>query len=276
MTTPEPAVQAVGAMLRTARLRRMMLPEQPAERLGVPTQTVLDIEDGHRCVTVAELTALTSLYRCDQDRQPLWGLLIHAAAQAKTARDDEPGHARRLDACIRQARRVRWLSTALVPAPLQTRDYARAVGEHSTHRGGAPVPPAARPVYVLDVRVIRRGSGTPRLMAEQVEHLLSLAKGGTDIRIVGEDHPIPQPPGHLVEMELPAGRIMAQPHGHGVDYHRGDTLAARIDAALAFTGHCSSSLALEQAAASHRALVETGPAQPSWQTSTEGTTADAR
>ncbi|MEV1042350.1 Scr1 family TA system antitoxin-like transcriptional regulator [Streptomyces sp. NPDC050204] len=275
MTTPEPAVQAVGAMLRTARLRRMMLPEQPAEHLGVPPQTVLDIEDGHRCVGVAELTALTSLYRCGQDRQPLWGLLIHAAAQARPARDDEPGHARRLDACIRQARRVRWLSTALLPAPLQTPGYARAVDEHSTYRNGAPVPPVACPVYVLDVRVIRRGSGTPRLMAEQVEHLLRLTERGTDIRIVGENHPLPQPPGHLVEMELPAGRIVARPGGPGVDYHRGDTLAAHIDAALDVTDS-SSYGALEQAAACHRALVKTGPAQTPWQTSTEGTTADVR
>ncbi|MCX5103614.1 Scr1 family TA system antitoxin-like transcriptional regulator [Streptomyces sp. NBC_00439] len=274
MTTPEPAVQAVGAMLRTARLRRMMLPEQPAEYLGVPTQTVRDIEDGHRCVGVAELTALTSLYRCGQDRQPLWGLLIHAAAQARPARDDEPGHARRLDACIRQARCVRWLSTALLPAPLQTPGYARAVDEHSTYGGGAPVPPAACAVYVLDVRVIRRGSGTPRLMAEQVEHLLRLTERGTDIRIVGEDHPLPQPPGHLVEMELPAGRIVARPGGPGVDYHRGDTLAAHIDAALDVTDSYSSYGALEQAAAFHRALVETGPVQLSWQTSTEGTIAD--
>ncbi|MFF3957465.1 Scr1 family TA system antitoxin-like transcriptional regulator [Streptomyces sp. NPDC001890] len=276
MTTPEPAAQAVGAMLRTARLRRMMLPEQPAEHLGVPTQAVIDMEDGHRSITVAELTALIRLYRCGQDRQPLWGLLIHAAAQARTARDDEPGHARRLDACVRQARRVRWLSTALLPAPLQTPGYARAVDEHSTYRSGAPVPPAACPVYVLDVHVIRRGSGTPRLMAEQVEHLLRLMERGADIRIVGEDHPIPQLPGHLVEMELPAGRIMAQQDGQGVDYHRSGALFAHIDAALAVTDHYSSYEALRQAAAFHLALVEAGPAQTSWQTSTEGTIADVR
>lgn len=67
---------------------------------------------------------------------------------------------------------------------------------------------------------------------------------------------------------------MARPGGPGVDYHRGDTLAAHIDAALDVTDSYSSYGALEQAAAFHRALVETGPVQLSWQTSTEGTIAD--
>ncbi|MGW1411885.1 Scr1 family TA system antitoxin-like transcriptional regulator [Streptomyces sp. NPDC002403] len=258
MTTPEPAVQAVGAILRDARERRMMLPEQLAELLGVTPSTVLALESGRHRISTADLMELTRLYRCDQDLTPLRGLLTLSAARGEVVRDDGPGHARRMAACVRQARSVRWLSTVLVPAPLQTSDYARAVAEHAEAPSGAAVSPVACPLYVLDVRVIRRGSGTPRLMAEQVEHLLHLAESGTAIRVVGEECPMPQPPGHLVEMDLPAGRIVARPSGCGVGYHRGDPLAAHIDAALTGSGHGSSIEALKHAAASHRALAGTG------------------
>ncbi|MEV6421714.1 Scr1 family TA system antitoxin-like transcriptional regulator [Streptomyces sp. NPDC051662] len=274
--TTEPTPRVVGAILRDARERRMMLPEQPAELLGVAPETVLALESGRHCVSTAELTALTGLYRCGQDTWALRRLLALGTAGGDSARDSEPGYARRLAACAGSALSVRWLSTVLLPAALQTRDYARAVAERSTVRHGAPVPGTAAPLYVLDVRVIRRGSATARLMAEQVEHLLDLVDSGTRIRVVGEEHPIAQPPGHLVELDLPAGRVLARPGESGVDYHRSDSLAARIDAALAVTDRTSTYEALEQAAASHRALAETGTAQSSWQTSIEGRKADVR
>ncbi|MFF8617933.1 Scr1 family TA system antitoxin-like transcriptional regulator [Streptomyces sp. NPDC015350] len=264
MTTPGPAAQAVGAILRDARDRRMMLPEQPAELLGITPHTVHTMEDGHHSISTAQLEALTGLYRCGPDQWPLWRLLALNEEQKKTVRDDRPGHARRLAACIRQAHGVRWLSTALLPAPLQIPDYARAVAEHPTALSGAPVTPKARPLYVLDVRTVRHGSGTPRLMAEQVEHLLGLADAGTVIRVLGEDHPLPQQAGHLVELDLPAGRLLAQPGESGVDYHCDKSLSAPIADALALTDCLSSRKALERAAAFHRALATTsqlpGPA----------------
>jgi len=266
----EPVAPVLGAMLRDARERRLMLPDQPAELLGLTPAAVLALEAGQHPINAAVITQLTRLYRCGQDEWALQKLLAHSAAQMTTAWDGELGHARRLAACLRTALRVRWLATVLLPAPLQTRDYARAVAEHSTLLRGAPVPAAAVPLYVLDARVIHRGSGTARLMAEQVTHLLHLADSGTEIRVIGQDHPDPQPPGHLIEMELPGGRVLARPDSNGVHYHPGgNTLLSQLDAAVAATDPHSTHQALVQAAESHRLLAETGLPRLSQQNTTE-------
>lgn len=269
MTASEPLNRVIGAILRDARERRMMLPEQSAGLLGITPRTVLALESGLRALSSAELTALIRLYRCGQDSPALGKLLVLGAAGATVALDREPGHACRLAACLRGAQSVRWLSTVLLPPPLQTRHYALAVAEPATARPGAPVSAAAAPLFVLGAGVIRRGGGTALLMAEQLEHLLRLADSGVDIRVVPQSHRAPQPPGHLVEMRLPAGRVLARPREAGVGYHRGDSLAAGIDAALAVTGRRSSREALEQAAAYHRARAEATAAQLSQTRSAE-------
>ncbi|MFJ1662458.1 Scr1 family TA system antitoxin-like transcriptional regulator [Streptomyces anthocyanicus] len=247
-----PVSRVVGACLRDARERRMILPQQAAEALGVGPQMILALEDGRRRVRPRVLRTLARLYRYD-DTTALQRLLAERPDFHGITRDAAPGHARRIAACTDSASRFRWQATTVLPAPLQTPAYARAVSEPSAARPGAPRPVTATPVFVLDTRVIQRGGDSARLMAEQLDHLLHLLKAGTDIRVVPESHGFLQPPGHLVEITLPGGRVLARPGGSWVDYCASTRLTAAIDTAVAATDPSSSRDALLRAAAAHHA-----------------------
>ncbi|MFF4859962.1 Scr1 family TA system antitoxin-like transcriptional regulator [Streptomyces rubiginosohelvolus] len=262
MSRTTPVSRVVGACLRDARERRMILPDEAAAVLGIGPLALLALEEGRRRVSPRALELLSRLYQYgDGDTRALEQLLAERPDFNGIARDAAPGHARRLAACTSNASRIRWRSTTVLPAPLQTREYARALGEPSASRPGAPRPVTATTAFVLDARVIQRGGQTPRLMADQADHLLHLLEDGTDIRVVPESHGFLQPPGHLVEITLPAGRVLAQPGPSWVDYCATDRLSAAIDAALSATDPDSSRDILRRAAASHRAhtLSPTGP-----------------
>ncbi|WP_326682744.1 helix-turn-helix domain-containing protein [Streptomyces sp. NBC_01237] len=248
---PHHTAAVLGAILSDARRRRFMLLAEPAALLGVSPDTVAAIEHGTHRISPAALAALAVLYRCGQDAWALQCLLVPGTPDDPAVQDKEPGHAARLAACTRQAGRVRWLSTTLLPPPVQTPRYARNVAEPSTLLPGAPLDPPADTVYILDSRVIERGSGTPAVMAEQLHHLLSLVDHGTSIRIVPAAHPIPQPPGHHVEMTLPGGPVLARPGPDWVDYQPPGTWSDRTDGVLGTTDPTSSRALLEQAARKH-------------------------
>lgn len=162
MTSWTPVTRVVGACLQHARESRMMLPEEPAELLGVTPQALLAMEEGRFEISTDVLADLTGLYRCEADEPGLRRLLAQRPEWNGMTRDREPGHARRLAACTQGAARVRWLSYEYLPAPLQTPHYAQAVAEPDAHLPGGPTPPAASVVYVLDSRVLHHGSGTAR------------------------------------------------------------------------------------------------------------------
>ncbi|MGW5927203.1 Scr1 family TA system antitoxin-like transcriptional regulator [Streptomyces anulatus] len=256
-----PVSRVVGACLLDARERRMMLPEQPAELLGIDPRTLLALEDGRLELSPVTLAELAALYRYGH-AQELEQLLAERPDWRGIVRDRAPGHAQRLAACAQSSGRVRWLSTRYLPAPLQTRHYARAMGEPSPNGPGDPRPAVRNAVYVLDARVIHHGGATARLMAEQIDHLLRLLDGGTDIRITPQAPEAPQPLLHLVEIALPAGRLLACPDREGVDYCATNRLASRIDAALARTDPGSSREALIRAVDSLRARTALSPAVP--------------
>ncbi|MFJ1954600.1 Scr1 family TA system antitoxin-like transcriptional regulator [Streptomyces microflavus] len=238
----------------------MILPEEPAELLGITPQGLLALEKGRSEISTGTLTELTGLYQCEADEPGLRRLLAQRPEWNGMTRDREPGHARRLAACTKSAGRVRWLSHEHLPAPLQTPHYAHAVAEPDANLPGAPGPPATHTVYVLDHRVLHHGGGTARLMAAQLDHLLHLTEQGTDIRVLPARPPRPQPAGHIVEITLPAGRVLARPAPEGVEYCRTLRFAAAIDTALGGTDRRSSREALYWAAASHHARAGTSTA----------------
>lgn len=108
-------------------------------------------------------------------------------------------------------------------------------------------------MFLLDERVIQRGGDSARLMAEQLDHLLDLQDRGIDIRVVPESHSIAQPCGHLVEIGLPGGWVLARPGPEWVDYRATDHVAAGLDDAMGATDPDYSREALHRAAASHHA-----------------------
>ncbi|MEU0100409.1 Scr1 family TA system antitoxin-like transcriptional regulator [Streptomyces sp. NPDC006267] len=255
MSLSNPVTRVVGACLRDARERRMILPEQGAEALGIDLPSLIALEEGHRRVSPAALDALTDLYRCT-GTDALRQLLAQRLDRADVVRDQEPGHARRFGACADSASLTRWQSTVLLPGPLQTPHYALSVGEAPVTRPGAPRDVTGSVVYLVDERVIQRGSDSARLMAEQLDHLLRLLDSGTDIRIVPGTRPVPQPAGHLVELHLPGGPVWVRPGPDRVDYCGTSGFASAITASFAATDEASSRAALERAANAHRALAD--------------------
>ncbi|MEE1808198.1 helix-turn-helix domain-containing protein [Streptomyces sp. BE133] len=218
MALTHPAVRAAGGYLRDARERRYVLPEQAAALLAVSEETLLAMEAGHTRITSDGISRLCHFYRCPEDAQALRTLAHTLAAPddgdvAGAARDWTEGHHRRLAGCARQAREVRWLSTALIPPPLQTPEYARVVGCPSFALPDAPLP-SPHAVYVLDERILLTDRIVPEVMAPQLRYLLGLDVG--EVRVVPGR--IAAPRGHLVELSMPAGPVFARPEHDGVLY----------------------------------------------------------
>ncbi|MFD8727695.1 Scr1 family TA system antitoxin-like transcriptional regulator [Streptomyces sp. NPDC059611] len=240
----------------------MMLPEQSADALGIDVPALLAIEEGHRRIKPDALDTLADLYRY-AGTQALRRLLAQHLDHAGVVRDQEPGHAERLAACVDSATGVRWQSTVFLPGPLQTPAYAQAVGEVPVTRPGAPRQPGGSAVYLVDERVIQRSSDDAALMAEQLERLLSLLDSGTDIRVLPATGSVPQPAGHLVELHLPGGPVWARPGPDRVDYCATLGFAEAITNSLTGTDPGFSSEALSRAAAAHRALAPSPRRAPS-------------
>ncbi|MFI1189770.1 Scr1 family TA system antitoxin-like transcriptional regulator [Streptomyces californicus] len=250
MTGSSVVTRVVGACLRDARERRMMWPEQSADALGITVLALLALEEGTRRATPHDFDVLTGLYRCP-GTPALRRLLDQPPDTHGVLNDREPGHARRLGACVASAGHIRWQSTTLLPGPLQTPHYALAVAEPPANRPGAPQPPARSAQYVLDQRIIQRGSKTARLMAGQLHHLLQLADTGTDIRIIPGTGPLTQPAGHLIELHLPGGTVWARPTEGAVAYSTSALFADTITASLARTSTAGTREALKRAASAH-------------------------
>ncbi|MDW4916282.1 Scr1 family TA system antitoxin-like transcriptional regulator [Streptomyces californicus] len=262
MTLSSPGTRVVGACLLDARERQMMLPEQGADALGIDVPSLLAIEEGHRRIRPEALDTLTGLYRYT-GTQALRRLLAQHLDHAGVVRDQEPGHAERLAACVDSASGVRWQSTVFLPGPLQTPAYAHAVDQVPVPRPGAPRQPGGSAVYLVDERVIQRSSDDAELVAEQLEHLLRLLDSGTDIRVIPATCPVPQPAGHLVELHLPGGPVWARPGPDRVDYCATLGFAEAITNTLTGTDPGISREALSCAAAAHRALAPSPRRAPS-------------
>ncbi|MFE7448199.1 Scr1 family TA system antitoxin-like transcriptional regulator [Streptomyces griseus] len=254
MSLPVPVTGVVGACLRDARERRMVLPEQAADTLSIGLPALLALEEGASLISPAALETLTGLYRSPDDAALRLLLVRHFGRDGAVVRDREPGHARRFAACADSAHLIRWQSTVILPGPLQTPHYARAVGERPVPRTGAPRATSGSAVYLVDERVIQRGGESARLMARQLDHLQHLLDSGTDIRIAPGTRPLPQPAGHLVELHLPGGPLWARPGPGHVDYFGTSGFAAAITASLDTTDTAYTRDALKRAAHAHHAL----------------------
>ncbi|MEU9623303.1 Scr1 family TA system antitoxin-like transcriptional regulator [Streptomyces sp. NPDC048155] len=208
-----PAIRAVGGYLRDARERRLIWPAQPADLIRVSEETVLSMEAGHTPIALWHIELLCQLYHCSDDIPVLKNLASAAMHRSENIADEAPGHHRRLAGCARQAREVRWLSTALIPPPLQTAAYARAVGCPSPALPDAPLP-SPHTAYVLDERILLTDRVAPEVMAPQLQYLLGLDVDELSV-VPGR---IAAPQGHLVELRMPAGTVFARPEHDGVLY----------------------------------------------------------
>ncbi len=188
-----------------------MLPEQAAESLGVPEESVEAMEAGYTPPTFADIDLLCRLYGCDADA--LKGLLGQWADEGPVA-DAAPGHHRRLAACVRQANKALWIATDHLPPLVHTAAYAHAVGSPACDLPGVPLPFPSRPQLLLDERILLTKDIDPAVMRHQLAYLLDQ----TDCEMRVMPGRIPDSLGPVVTLQMAAGYLLAESSHHGVRY----------------------------------------------------------
>ncbi|MFD5121495.1 helix-turn-helix domain-containing protein [Streptomyces sp. NPDC058385] len=196
-----PAVRRrrLGAELRALRARAGLTSGETARLVGWHQSKVSRIETGRSGVKASDVRLLLDAFEVADP-----GLRDLLVALAGSGGDDGrhwwhayrellPPAYRDFISLESQACRVRTVETSVVPGLLQTPDYARAVTRAAL--GGLPdgqvdalvevriarqdVLRSASPLRlsaVLDEAVLRRSVGGPRVMAEQLSHLVAVAK----------------------------------------------------------------------------------------------------
>jgi len=178
-----------------------------ADQLGWSQSTVSRIEAGKRVVTPEEVAALLATYRVTGERRD------RLIAMARDA--ERPGWLETQPAGIPvqtsmlaqyETEAIRLVSVDLLALPglLQTRAYTSAL-----MRAGGIAPAEVEPrvsqrmhrqrildtavppqlTAILDEAALRRPQGGPRVMAEQLEHLLAMARRPhIELRVIPFDH----------------------------------------------------------------------------------------
>ncbi|MFE4333253.1 hypothetical protein ACFRQM_28685 [Streptomyces sp. NPDC056831] len=246
---PHPVIRAVGGYLRDARKRRFIFPQQPADLLHVSEETVFAMEAGHTPIMFRHIDLLCRLYNCSDDIPALKNLVSAAVHRSGGVGDEVPGHHRRLAGCARQATKVRWLATDLIPPPVQTDDYARAANSPPSNLPGAPLAFQPRPQLLVDERILHTEEIAADVMVEQLQYLL-----------IQEDYEVRVMPGRIpmlcdpmVLMTMPAGFVLAHPTSRGVLYRATEQPPPQVSEVWDFTTYASSRLLLQYATQQHLA-----------------------
>ncbi|MGW6605314.1 Scr1 family TA system antitoxin-like transcriptional regulator [Streptomyces sp. NPDC055036] len=251
----------VAALLRHARDSRFKLPEEPADHLQRPVETILTMESGAVLQDPDMTEALLRLYKRNADAGPVRRQLTDAAKPALrgTCVDGHSGHGRRLAAVESQASATTWMSVTILPEPLQIPEYAHAVrdarqaADYGT-AGRRPQP--GRDVYLLESDILRREAGGAEVMARQLTHLVRLVRDGVaDIRIwpSGTASLVPATE-HLGELTFHNGTTLLVSQGAWVEYSTDTSPRVAIETAWRCAATGPQSLALLETKAQNYSL----------------------
>lgn len=207
--SPAVARRRLRLALRAAREVRQLTRGQVAAALDWSVSKLNRIEKGDVTVSTTDLRALLELYEIT-DPERVEELLADARASRRRGWWDEPRFRDHLTPALLQllqfeseARVIRHFHPTLIAGLLQTRAYAEVIMEswaaelpaadraarlEARMRRAARVfaqPEPPRYLFVLDESVLWRLIGGPRVMAEQLRHLLDrIAKPGVTVRVV--------------------------------------------------------------------------------------------
>lgn len=186
--------RGLGAELRQFRIQSGYKQEDVAKRLGLSKATMSRIENGTKVVTEADVSAILAILGVTgEDRNRLLKL-VREQDQPGWWETGVPGLPKQLTGLLefeRDASQISCLGMVLVPGLLQTSDYARAV-MHGSDVEAADIearvairlgrqeiltkPTPAGFHAFIDASVLRRVVGGPRVMAEQLRHILKMAR----------------------------------------------------------------------------------------------------
>ncbi|MFM9450371.1 helix-turn-helix domain-containing protein [Streptomyces europaeiscabiei] len=206
---------ALGARLRALRADAGLTGAVLARRAGVGQPTVSKVETGRMVPSSDVLNRLSRALGLDETTLgEVRELLVAVEAAVDAAPQPEasalPGVA--LDDAIRGARLVRSFQCVVLPAMLQSAEYARhvfasapdaepeAVGRAvaaRVERQSVLYEPGRESVFVVTEGVLRTWPGTPSLMLAQLDRLLAV-ESLTTVRlgVIPWDRPVPVMPRH--------------------------------------------------------------------------------
>ncbi|MGQ0775531.1 MAG: helix-turn-helix domain-containing protein [Pseudonocardiales bacterium] len=204
---PKPQARGLAAGLRALRKEAKLPMQWVADQLSWSQPTISRIEAGKRIVTPEEVSALLAIYRVtgeDRDRLIDMARGTDRNGWLETGAAGIPTQTTMLAQYETEAIRLISVDLMLVPGLLQTRAYTsavmRAVGMAPTgieprvnlRQRRQRILDAAAPPHltaILDEAALRRPQGGPRVMAEQLEHLLAMAqRPHIELRVIPFDH----------------------------------------------------------------------------------------
>lgn len=186
-----------------------------AQRAGVGQPTVSKVETGRMVPSADVLDRLSQALDLDESTaREVRDLLaaVEAAAGAGLASGEDAPAGAVLDEAVRSARLVRSFQCVVLPAMLQSAEYARHVFESAPNstpetvgravaarveRQSVLYEPGRESVFVLTEAVLRTWPGTPALMLAQLDRLLAVESLSTvRLGVVPWRRPMPLLPRH--------------------------------------------------------------------------------
>ncbi|WP_340378427.1 helix-turn-helix transcriptional regulator [Streptomyces sp. SS7] len=185
-------MKALGARLKGLRTEASLTGAVLAQRAGVGQPTVSKVENGRMVPSADVLGRLSRALGLDESttREVLDLLLaVETAPGAAEAPSDEAPAGATLDEAVRSARLVRSFQCVILPAMLQSAEYARHVFDSAPNASPEAVGRAVaarverqsllyergrESVFVLTEGVLRTWPGSPALMLAQLDRLLAV------------------------------------------------------------------------------------------------------
>ncbi|NSL43448.1 helix-turn-helix transcriptional regulator [Streptomyces sp. 8P21H-1] len=208
-------MRALGARLRGLRAEAGLTGAVLAQRAGVGQPTVSKVETGRMVPSLDVLDRLSrALGLNDSTTHEVRELLaaVEAAADSGPASDGEAPAGMVLDDAVRSARLVQSFQCVVLPAMLQSAEYARHVFESAPNstpetvgravaarveRQSVLYEPGRESVFVLTEAVLRTWPGTPALMLAQFDRLLAVESLSTvRLGVIPWRRPVPVLPRH--------------------------------------------------------------------------------
>ncbi|MCF4139551.1 helix-turn-helix transcriptional regulator [Streptomyces sp. Tue 6430] len=207
-------MKALGARLRGLRAEAGLTGAALAERAGVGQPTVSKVENGRMVPSADVLDRLSNALGLDgATAREVRDLLVAVMASPEIAKTsgEAPDRAT-LDEAVRSARLVRSFQCVILPAMLQSAEYARHVFDSAPHttpevvgravaarieRQSLLYEPGRESVFVLTEGVLRTWPGNHALMLAQLDRLLAVESLSTvRLGVIPWHKPVPVMPRH--------------------------------------------------------------------------------
>ncbi|MFG2950824.1 helix-turn-helix domain-containing protein [Streptomyces adustus] len=205
-------MRALGLRLRALRADVGMTGAQLALRAGVGQPTVSKVENGRMVPSRDVLDRLSLALDLDSAAVAELREALAEVESAPAAEEASSSGGAVVDQVVRGAQLVRSFQCVVLPAMLQTAEYARHVFTSAprveaaevgravaarVERQGVVYEPGRESVFVVTEGVLRTWPGTPALMLAQLDRLLAV-ESLTTVRlgVIPWDKPVPVMPRH--------------------------------------------------------------------------------